>query len=191
MQSVAQENRLALLTMLVGSVMLAVATENRGAKASDGAVPVGSPSECCYAPAGKYVKDHTLVYHGRWWHLISQSGTEGYFWGNSGDEETVLWSISRDLVNWERRGHVLHVSQRKGQFDEHEIWAIFCLSVNGGFYVFYGGCRVQIRPADYCRLWTSMEVLSRVKQGRVGSMTRALVLAAREQGERRCVQQAS
>ena len=123
------------------------------------------PTECCYAPPGEYVKDHTLIYHDGWWHLFSISGTEGYFWAYTGNEETVSWSISRDLVNWEFRGHVLHASQRKDYFDQHDIWAPFCIPTKDTIYMFYAGGRFPVRPVEYRKLGTCMDVLSRVKHG--------------------------
>ena len=85
------------------------------------------PTQCSYAPPGEYMKDHSFVYHDGWWHLFNISGTAGYYHGYNGNEETVAWSISRDLVEWEFRGHVLHASQWPGFFDQHEIWAPFCM----------------------------------------------------------------
>lgn len=108
-----------------------------------------SPIQCCYAPKGEYIKDHTLLYHDGWWHLYAISGTEGYYHGYNGNEETVSWSISKDLVNWEMRGHVLHASQRKGAFDQHEIWAPFCLKTEEKFYQFYTGIIHPHRPLYY------------------------------------------
>ncbi|MGE5559014.1 MAG: family 43 glycosylhydrolase [Bacillota bacterium] len=110
------------------------------------------PVECRYAPPGEYIKDHSFVFHDGWWHLFSISGTEGYYHGYNGNEETVSWSISKDLVNWEMRGHVLHASQRKGAFDQHEVWAPFCLKANGRFYFFYTGVVHPSRPMEYRKL---------------------------------------
>jgi hypothetical protein len=122
-----------------------------------------SPTECRFAPPGEYVKDHTLIHHDDWWHLFSISGTAGYFWGYPGNEETFSWSISRDLVNWEFRGHVLHASQRQDYFDQHEVWAPFCLPAAAGFYMFYAGGRFPVRPAEYRKLGTSREILAQIK----------------------------
>jgi hypothetical protein len=111
-----------------------------------------SPTECAYAPPGEYIKDHTLVFHDGWWHLFAISGTAGYYHGYNGNEETFSWSISRDLVNWEMRGHVLHASQRAGMFDQHEVWAPFCLKAQGRFYLFYTGIIHPSRPMEYRKL---------------------------------------
>jgi beta-xylosidase len=107
------------------------------------------PTQCNYAPAGEYIKDHTIIFHDGWYHLYSISGTEGYYHGNNGNEETVSWSISKDLVNCEMRGHVLHASSRKEAFDQHEIWAPYCLKANGKFYMYYTGIVHPHRPLTY------------------------------------------
>ena len=98
-----------------------------------------SPVDCNYAPPGEYMKDHSFIYHDGWYHLYNISGTAGYYHGYTGNEETVAWSISKDLVNWEFRGHVLHSSHREGTFDQHEVWAPFVLKADDGFYMFYSG----------------------------------------------------
>ena len=107
------------------------------------------PTQCDYAPAGEYIKDHSIIFHDGWYHLYSISGTAGYYHGNNGNEETVSWSISRDLVNWEMRGHVLHASLRKGTFDQHEVWAPYCLKASNKFYIFYTGIIHPHRPLTY------------------------------------------
>ena len=109
------------------------------------------PTQCSYAPLGEYVLDHSILFHDGWYHLFAISGTEGYFHGYNGNEETVSWSISRDLVDWEMRGHILHASQRKGTFDQHEIWAPFCLKAYNKFYMFYTGIIHPHRPLSYER----------------------------------------
>jgi len=110
------------------------------------------PTQCDYAPPGEYVKDHTLIQHDGWWNLYSISGTRGYYHGYNGNEETFSWSISRDLVNWEFRGHVMHPSQRPGTFDQHEVWAPHCIKANGRFFMFYTGVIHPHRPMEYRRL---------------------------------------
>ena len=110
------------------------------------------PTQCDYAPPGEYMKDHSLVCHDGWWHLFNISGTAGYYHGYNGNEETVAWSISRDLVEWEFRGHVLHASQWPGFFDQHEVWAPFCMKAPDGFYLFYTGIVHPTRPMEYRRL---------------------------------------
>ena len=112
------------------------------------------PNHCNYAPPGEYVKDHTLVYRDGWWHLFSISGTRGYSHLYSGNEETVSWSISRDLVNWEFRGHVLHASLREGDFDRHEVWSPYCLNAGGRFLLYYTGVVHPQRPMTYERMGT-------------------------------------
>jgi hypothetical protein len=107
------------------------------------------PTECSYAPPGEYIKDHTLIFHDGWWHLFSISGTEGYYHAFTGNEETISWSISRDLVQWEMRGHVLHASQRLGAFDQHEVWAPFCVRAKDRFHLFYTGVVHPHRPLSY------------------------------------------
>ncbi|MDD6211473.1 MAG: family 43 glycosylhydrolase [Bacteroidales bacterium] len=107
------------------------------------------PTACDYAPAGEYIKDHSIIYHDGWYHLFSISGTAGYYHGNNGNEETVSWSISKDLVNWEMRGHVMHASLRKGAFDQHEVWAPFAMKADGKFYMFYTGIIHPFRPLTY------------------------------------------
>jgi len=110
------------------------------------------PTECSYAPPGEYIKDHTIIFHDGWWHLFSISGTQGYYHGYNGNEETFSWSISQDLVNWEFRGHVMHPSLRPGTFDQHEVWAPFCFKANGKFYMFYTGIIHPYRPMEYRKL---------------------------------------
>jgi hypothetical protein len=110
------------------------------------------PVDCAYAPPGEYMKDHSLVWHDGWWHLFNISGTAGYYHGYNGNEETVAWSVSRDLVRWEFRGHVLHASQWPGFFDQHEVWAPFCLKTDDGFHLFYTGVVHPHRPMEYRRL---------------------------------------
>jgi len=107
------------------------------------------PTQCNYAPEGEYIKDHTIIFYNGWYHLFSISGTKGYYHGCNGNEETISWSISKDLVNWEMRGHILHASQRKGAFDQHEVWAPFCLIANEKFYLFYTGVIHPFRPLTY------------------------------------------
>lgn len=111
-----------------------------------------NPTDCNYAPPGEYVKDHTIVFHDGWYHLFSISGTEGYYHGYNGNEETLSWSISKDLVHWEFRGHILHATQRANAFDQHEIWAPFCIKGHDGFYLFYTGIIHPHRPMEYRRL---------------------------------------
>ena len=108
-----------------------------------------SPTDCAYAPAGEYIKDHTLLFHDGWWHLYSISGTTGYCHGSNGNEETFSWSISQDLVNWEMRGHVLHASQWPDAFDRDEVWAPFCMKADNRFYLFYTGIIHPFRPMEY------------------------------------------
>lgn len=105
-----------------------------------------SPTLCAYAPPGEYIKDHTFLFRDGWWHLYSISGTRGFCHLANGNEETISWSISRDLVDWEFRGHVLHASLRKGEFDQSEVWAPFCLDANGQARMFYTGVRHPNRP---------------------------------------------
>lgn len=108
-----------------------------------------SPTLCSYAPSGEYIKDHTLIYHDNWWHLFSVSGARGYCHLFNGNEETISWSISRNLVDWDFRGHVLHASLRKGEFDQHEAWAPYCIFHQGEFYMFYTGVVHPHRPMCY------------------------------------------
>ncbi|MDD2381609.1 MAG: family 43 glycosylhydrolase [Mariniphaga sp.] len=115
-------------------------------------VPSGNPTTCNYAPPGEYIKDHTLVFHDGWWHLFAISGTQGYYHGYNGNEETFSWSISKNLVDWEFRGHVMHPSLRKGTFDQHEVWAPYCIKANGRFYMFYTGIIHPHRPLEYRKL---------------------------------------
>jgi len=108
-----------------------------------------SPTECQYAPPGEYIKDHSLLFHDGWWHLYSISGTAGYHHGYTGNEETISWSMSQDLVNWEFRGHVLHASGWPGFFDQHEVWAPYCYRGPEAFYLFYTGIVHPTRPMQY------------------------------------------
>lgn len=112
----------------------------------------GNPVNCDYAPPGEYIKDHSFVYHDGWWHLFSISGTQGYYHGYNGNEETFSWSISKNLIDWEFRGHVMHPSLREGTFDRHEVWAPFCLKANDSFYMFYTGIVHPHRPMEYRKL---------------------------------------
>lgn len=123
-----------------------------GCAGSGGTDAASDPTACDYAPCGEYIKDHSFVFHDGWYHLFSISGVRGYYHGYSGNEETVSWSISKDLVEWEFRGHVLHATQRQGAFDQHEVWAPFCYQANGQFYMFYTGVIHPVRPMEYRRL---------------------------------------
>ncbi len=113
---------------------------------------MSDPTRCAYAPPGEYMKDHSFVFHDGWWHLFNISGTAGYYHGYNGNEETVAWSVSKDLVEWEFRGHVLHASQREGFFDRHEVWAPFCLKSDRGFFMYYTGIVHPSRPMEYRKL---------------------------------------
>jgi hypothetical protein len=127
-----------------------------------------SPTNCQYAPPGEYVKDHTFVHHDGWWHFYSISGTAGYAWAYTGCEETVSWSISRDLVNWEFRGHVLHASQRKNTFDQDMIWAPFCLEARRRFYMYYAGRVQPIRPMQYPKMGSYAKMVSEGSHSTIG-----------------------
>jgi hypothetical protein len=118
----------------------------------EGRTDMTDPTHCQYAPPGEYMKDHSLIFHDGWWHLFNISGTAGYYHGYNGNEETVAWSVSRDLVEWEFRGHVLHASQWPGFFDQHEVWAPFCFKAPDGFYLFYTGIVHPTRPMEYRKL---------------------------------------
>jgi len=111
-----------------------------------------NPTLCDYAPPGEYVKDHTIVRPNGLYHLFSISGTRGCYHGYNGNEETISWSTSRDLVQWEFRGHVLHAAQRAGAFDQHEIWAPYCVEAGGRFFLFYTGVVHPHRPFEERRL---------------------------------------
>jgi hypothetical protein len=111
-----------------------------------------SPVRCDYAPPGEYMKDHSLVRHDGRWHLFNISGTAGYYHGYNGNEETIAWSVSEDLVHWDFRGHVLHASQREGYFDQHEVWSPFCMRAEDGFRLFYTGVVHPVRPMEYRKL---------------------------------------
>ena len=63
----------------------------------------------------------------------------------------LIWH-SRDLVNWEFRGHVLHASQWPGSFDQHEVWAPFVFKGKDQFYLFYAGIIHPSRPMEYRKL---------------------------------------
>jgi hypothetical protein len=106
------------------------------------------PTECKYAPPGEYIKDHTFVRRDGWWHLYSISGVAGLAWLYSGNEESLSWSISRDLKSWELRGHIMHPSQRENTYDQDMVWAPYCLQANNRYYMYYAGC-VQARPLQY------------------------------------------
>ena len=110
------------------------------------------PTNCDYAPPGEYIKDQTFVFTDGWWHLFSISGTRGYYHGYNGNEETFSWSVSKNLVDWEFRGHVMHPSLRKGTYDQHEVWAPFCMKAGNKFYMFYTGVVHPHRPMEYRRL---------------------------------------
>jgi hypothetical protein len=127
-----------------------------------------SPTDCQYAPPGEYVKDHTFVYHDGWWHFYSISGTAGYAWAYTGCEETVSWSLSRDLVNWEFRGHVLHASQRKNTFDQDMIWAPFCRKAGNRFYMYYAGRVQPIRPMQYAKAGSYAKIINEGSSSTIG-----------------------
>jgi hypothetical protein len=110
------------------------------------------PTKCAYAPPGEYIKDHSFLFHDGWWHFFSISGTAGYYHGYNGNEETISWSISRDLVKWEFRGHVLHASQWPGSFDQHEVWAPFVFKGSDRFFMFYAGIIHPSRPMEYRKM---------------------------------------
>ncbi len=113
---------------------------------------MSAPMRCSYAPPGEYMKDHSLLFHDGWWHLFNISGSAGYYHGYNGNEETFAWSISRDLVEWEFRGHVLHASGWAGFFDQHEVWAPFVFKGPDAFYLYYTGIVHPHRPMEYRRL---------------------------------------
>lgn len=117
------------------------------------------PTECRYAPPDEYIKDHTLVHRDGWWHLYSISGVAGLAWLYSGNEESLSWSISRDLKTWELRGHVMHPSQRKDTHDEDMVWASYCLEANSRYYMYYAGCVQAQRPLQYDKKGTYGKVL--------------------------------
>jgi len=108
-----------------------------------------SPTLCAYAPPGEYIKDHTFLFRDGWWHMYSISGTRGFGHLQNGNEETVSWSISQNLVDWEFRGHILHASLRKGEFDQTEVWAPFCYAAEEKNYMFYTGVVHPKRPMRY------------------------------------------
>ena len=110
-----------------------------------------SPTLCTFAPPGEYIKDHTLFFRDGYWHLLSISGVQGYSHLHTGNEESFSWSVSRDLVHWEFRGHVLYASLREGEFDRHEVWAPFCIRANEQFHLFYTGIVHPHRPLCYER----------------------------------------
>jgi predicted GH43/DUF377 family glycosyl hydrolase len=138
-----------LLGVSVASMLLAVAWTFTARAADEEALP---PAYCSYAPPGEYIKDHTIIEHDGWYHLYSISGTAGYCHAYTGNEETISWSVSRDLVHWELRGHVLHASLRNGTFDQHEIWAPYCVRAGDQFFMFYTGVVHPIRPMSYQRI---------------------------------------
>lgn len=140
------------LGSIAGGAMFAALYPLAGAGKSPDAENSGSPTDCNYAPPGEYIKDHTFLFHDGWWHLFSISGTQGYYHGYNGNEDTFSWSISKNLVDWEFRGHVMHPSLREGTFDQHEVWAPFCLKANGRFYMFYTGIVHPHRPMEYRKL---------------------------------------
>ena len=140
------------LRLLSGSAGISLAGKSRGMNLRAGAGLDDDPVTCAYAPPGEYIKDHSFLYHDGWWHFFSISGTEGYYHGYNGNEETVSWSISRDLVDWEFRGHVLHASQWPGAFDQHEVWAPFIFKTPEQFYLFYAGIVHPERPMEYRKL---------------------------------------
>lgn len=135
------------------SILAATPSFIRSAPASPVANPdAADPTACFYAPPGEYMKDHTFVFTDGWWHLFAISGTQGYYHGYNGNEETFSWSVSKDLVSWEFRGHVIHPSLREGTFDQHEVWAPYCIKVDGKFYMFYTGIIRPYRLMEYRRL---------------------------------------
>jgi sucrose-6-phosphate hydrolase SacC (GH32 family) len=135
-------------SVLVASHPVIMASQQGGQPGSQKA----DPTQCTYAPPGEYIKDHTIISKDGWWHLYSISGTQGYYHGYNGNEETFSWSVSKDLVHWEFRGHVMHPSQRPGTYDQHEVWAPFCLEANGKYYMFYTGIIHPHRPLEYRKL---------------------------------------
>lgn len=145
--------RTAMRTIL-GSALYTVSTPAISAIKPVGpkATEVQDPTNCSYAPPGEYMKDHTFIFHDGWYHLFAISGTQGYYHGYNGNEETFSWSISKDLINWEFRGHIMHPSLRKGTFDQHEVWAPFCLKANNKFYMFYTGIIQSYRAMEYRKL---------------------------------------
>ena len=134
------------------SVMLLLGCDQNPSAKSLATPAIEDPTDCDYAPCGEYIKDHSIVFHDGWYHFFSISGIKGYYHGYNGNEETVSWSISRDLVHWEMRGHVLHATQRSGAFDQHEIWAPFCYKSDNRFYMFYTGVIHPFRPMEYRKL---------------------------------------
>jgi len=97
------------------------------------------------------MKDHSFMYRDGWYHLYSISGTRGHSWQDTGNEETIAWSMSRDLVNWEFKGHVLHASGWEGYFDQHEVWAPFVYRGPDAYYMFYTGITLPGRSLKHNR----------------------------------------
>jgi sucrose-6-phosphate hydrolase SacC (GH32 family) len=84
--------------------------------------------------------------------LYSISGVQGYSHLYNGNEETISWSVSHNLVDWDFRGHVLHASLRDSEFDQHEAWSPFALAAKGRYYLFYTGVRHPVRPLCHEKL---------------------------------------
>jgi hypothetical protein len=107
-------------------------------------------TDCDYAPPGEYIKDHSFVFKDGWYHLFSISGTQGYYHGYNGNEETASWSISKDLVNREMRGHMLHaqiksalINMRSGRHSVSKA------RIN---FMFYTKIIHPTRPLEYKKL---------------------------------------
>lgn len=146
--------------LLALSILVAVAVA--GGAQTEGRLPVDAkgnlphdpdadPTDRWYRPASEYLKDHTLLHHDGWWHLWSISGVAGYALAYPGNEQTISYHISKDLVNWEFRGHVLHASLREGTFDRSMVWAPHAIAHDGRFYLFYTGVVHPNYAKDYRR----------------------------------------
>ena len=145
------------LSSLRNAALISLAPFPRNPESLTGIWDHGDPTDCDFAPPGEYIKDHTFVYTDGWWHLFSISGTRGYYHGYNGNEETFSWSISKNLVDWEFRGHVIHPSLRANTFDQHEVWAPFCIKSGSNFFMFYTGVVHPHRPMEYRRLGSKSE----------------------------------
>jgi hypothetical protein len=91
--------------------------------------------EAGYAPPGGYVKDFSIIKHGRRYHLFHIDGRPEERCCDSGNEISFGHASTADLRHWIRHRMPLAVGDRTWE-NEH-VWAPFVAEWQGKFYMFY------------------------------------------------------
>jgi alpha-D-xyloside xylohydrolase len=93
-----------------------------------------------YAPEGKYMKDHCLIYKDGQWHLFAPLGPVGSYWRKAGAEKTAEHMVSKDLVNWTHLGTAVGPTGIAGAYDETMTGiAPHVILHKGVYYMSYSG----------------------------------------------------